>query len=246
MAEDLRMWMEIPFNVVYLAVVWGIVIAMTRHRARVAPEDQRVAGLIRWAYLSLATGDLGHVGFRLWAYGEGGLDVTVSLFGLELGLVGMGALATSITLTFFYVLMQMTWQARYQKPYGWFGVLLFAMPVLRFLLMLPAGNDWNSPVPPQDWSIARNLPLIVLGLGTAWLVLRDAAAAADRPFRAIGIAIVCSYACYLPVVFFVQQWPMLGLLMIPKTVAYIAIAAIAYRSFYARRPEAPLAGLAAG
>lgn len=207
---------------------------MTRHRERVAPQDRRVADLARWAFFLLALGDTGHVGFRVWAYALGGLESTIPLLGFEIGLVGLGALATAITVTFFYVLVLMMWRARFAKPYGWFGYLLLSMAILRLLVMIPASNEWNNVVPPQPWSTIRNLPLTVMGLGVAYLILRDARTTGDWPFTWIGALIVVSYACYIPVILFVQQAPMVGMLMIPKTLAYVAIAAIVYRSLYVR------------
>ncbi len=234
MSESARMWVEVVFNIAYLVAIWGIVIAMALHRDRVAPQDRRVAALGRWAFFLLALGDTGHVGFRVWAYAAGGLENTVTMLGREVGLVGAGALATAITVTFFYVLVLMMWQARFGKPYGWFGALLFAMAGLRLLLMIPVANQWNSVTPPQPWSIVRNLPLTIAGLGVAWLILRDALAAHDRPFVWVGSLIVLSYAMYIPVILFVQQAPMVGMLMIPKTLAYVGIAVVLWRSLYRR------------
>ncbi|HSN76512.1 MAG TPA: hypothetical protein VL334_15660 [Anaerolineae bacterium] len=234
MSESALIWFEVIFNVAYLIAIWGIVMAMTLHRDRVAPQDRRVAALGRWAFLLLALGDTGHVGFRVWAYAAGGLENTVTVLGREVGLVGLGALATAVTVTFFYVLMLMMWQARYGKPYGWFGALLFVMAGLRLLLMIPAANQWNSVTPPQPWSIIRNLPLMVLGLGVAYLFLRDALRIHDRPFVWVGSLIVVSYAMYIPVILFVQQAPLVGMLMIPKTLAYVAIAVVLWRSLYGR------------
>jgi hypothetical protein len=234
MSESALIWFEVIFNVAYLIAIWGIVIMMTVHRDRVASQDRRVAALGRWAFLLLALGDTGHVGFRVWAYAAGGLESAVTVLGREVGLVGLGALATAVTVTFFYALMLMLWQARYGKPYGWFGALLFAMAGLRLLLMIPAVNQWNSVTPPQPWSIIRNLPLTMLGLGVAYLFLRDALRKDDRPFVWVGGLIVFSYAMYIPVILFVQQAPMVGMLMIPKTLAYVAIAVVLWRSFYGR------------
>jgi hypothetical protein len=232
MSEAARMWVEVVFNVAYLIAIWGIVILMTVRRERVAPQKRRVAALGRWAFFLLALGDTGHVGFRVWAYAAGGLENTVTVLGRDVGLVGLGALATAITVTFFYVLMLMMWQARYGKPYGWFGALLFVMAGLRLLLMIPAANQWSSVTPPQPWSIIRNLPLVVLGLGVAYLLLRDALRTHDRPFIWVGALIVVSYAMYIPVILFVQQAPMVGMLMIPKTLAYVGVAVVLYRSLY--------------
>ena len=103
MTESLRMWVEVSFNVTYLVVVWGLVIAMVRRRDLVLPEVRSVAYLFTWAFGLLALGDTGHVGFRVWAYARGGLGTTVQLLGAEVGLVGLGALSTAVTVTFFYV-----------------------------------------------------------------------------------------------------------------------------------------------
>jgi hypothetical protein len=134
--------------------------------------------------------------------------------------------------TFFYVLMLFVWRARFGGRYGWFQVLLLAAAAVRIALMLPPANEWNSVVPPQPWSTYRNLPLIIQGLGVAFLILRDARASDDRTFLWIGVMILISYACYIPVVFLVQRLPLLGMLMIPKTLAYLGIGFLAYSDLY--------------
>ncbi len=236
MSESMRIWMEIIFNIVYLIVIWGLVIAMSNRRHLVKSEDQRVADLVMKAFALLALGDTGHVGFRVVAYALGDLEATISMVGIDMGLVGLGALATAITVTFFYVIVLMIWHERYKKPYGWFGILLFAAAVFRLLIMVFPANEWNNLVPPQPWGLFRNLPLMLQGLGVAYLILRDSRAANDRPFIWIGVCILISYALYIPVILFVQQIPLIGMLMIPKTMAYVAIAFIAYNAFY-RSPE---------
>jgi hypothetical protein len=75
----------------------------------------------------------------------------------------------------------------------------------------------------------------VLGLGVATLFLRDALRTHDRPFLWVGGLIVLSYAMYIPVILLVQQAPMVGMLMIPKTLAYVGIAVVLYRSLYGRQ-----------
>ncbi|MFN2181810.1 MAG: hypothetical protein ACK2UV_20190, partial [Candidatus Promineifilaceae bacterium] len=121
---------------------------------------------------------------------------------------------------------------RYDKAYGWFGGLLFAAAAVRLLIMLFPANEWNSTMPPQPWSLYRNVPLMIQGLGVAYLILRDSRQVGDRPFTWIGIMILLSYAFYIPVILFVQQAPMVGMLMIPKTMAYVGIALIAYYSLF--------------
>lgn len=235
MSESARMWMEISFNVAYLIVIWIMVAVMIAQRDRVAPADWPVAKRFIWAFALLALGDTGHVGFRVWAYALGGLEAAPVILGVPVSLVGFGALATAITVTLFYVLLLDAWRVRFGRRYGWFEWVLLASVPVRFALMALPQNEWSSAVPVQPWSTLRNLPLMLLGLGTAGLILRDAARAHDRTFRWIGIMILVSYACYMPVVFFVQQNPLLGMLMIPKTMAYLAVAFVAYFGLW-RRP----------
>ena len=197
MSESMRMWMEVTFNIAYLVVIWGLVIAMIRRQPQVEAAEQPMTRLFIAAFGLLALGDTGHVGFRVLAYARGDLESTVNLFGMEVGLVGIGALATAVTVTLFYVLLLVIWHTRFQKPYGWFGWLLFAAAAARFLIMLSPANQWNNQVPPQPWSLYRNLPLTILGLGVAFLMLRDGIRQHDRPFTWIGTMILVSYAFYL-------------------------------------------------
>lgn len=232
MSDTAIMWTEMIFNVAYLVAVWALVVGMARRRWAVAPRNRSAAALTLAAFAALALGDTGHVGFRVLGYALGDLGLTLNLGGLELGLVGIGALATAFTVTLFYVLMLFVWRARFEGEIGWFQIGLLAAGVARVALMMVPANRWNSVVPPQPWATYRNLPLMVLGLGVAYLMLRDGVGAHDRTFTWIGVMILVSYACYLPVVLFVQRVPLLGMLMIPKTVAYLVIGVLAYRDLF--------------
>lgn len=233
MSEAMRTLVEVIFNIGYLIVVWALVIAMARRQASVAPENRAVAKRVMWAFALLALGDTGHVGFRVLAYANGGLDANPTL-------VGLGALATAITVTFFYALMLDVWRLRFHKKLDWFAYLLLGAAVIRLILMALPQNEWGNVVPPQPFGIYRNLPLIMQGLGVMVLILRDAAATKDSTFTWIGAMIFVSYAFYTPVILWVQQAPLLGMLMIPKTLAYVAIAVIAYRELYGAQAAAKL------
>ena len=235
MTESMRMWVEISFNITYLLVVWGLVVAMWRRRSLLAPDERAIGKLFMWAFGLLALGDTGHVGFRVWAYAREGLDTTIQLLGKPVGLVGLGALSTAITVTVFYVLVLFIWQRRFDKPLGWFGILLLTAAVVRGIVMVFPQNNWNSSVPPWGWSMARNIPLMVQGFGVAYLILRDAIRARDRTFTWVGSMILVSYGFYLPVVLLVQRVPMLGMLMIPKTIAYVAIAWLAFNNLFSTK-----------
>lgn len=232
MSGTARLWAETSFNIFYLIVVWWLVITMWRRREVVAPADRRTADLLMWAFAFLGFGDIGHVGFRVVAFAMGGFDVSVNVFGNQLLLAPMGSLATAITFTIFYVLMVMMWSARYNKPYGGLGYALFGLAVIRLLIMTHPANGWNSMQVAQPWSMIRNLPLMMMQLGVAYLILRDSIAAHDKPFIWIGIMILVSFACYAPVIFLQQSIPQIGFLMIPKTIAYLVIAFLGFFELY--------------
>ncbi|HEX2906433.1 MAG TPA: hypothetical protein VHO69_06200 [Phototrophicaceae bacterium] len=223
--------MEIIFNIAYLVVVWTLVVLMFRRQPQLPAETRRLRQFFILAFGLLALGDTGHVGFRVLAYLNGGIEAAGNG-----QLVGLGALSTAITVTFFYVVMLLIWKERFGKALGGFGLLLLTAAVVRLIIMVFPQNAWTSAVPPQPWSLLRNLPLMVQGFGVAYLILRDARAAQDRLFTSVGIMILVSYGFYLPVILFVQAVPPIGMLMIPKTLAYVAIAWLAFRALF-QAPE---------
>jgi hypothetical protein len=232
--------MEIVFNVSYLAVIYAVVGLMSA-RLPQASDPQALLLRFRNAFLLLALGDTGHVGLRVIALLRGGLESKVEVAGVPVSLVGIGSLATAITVTFFYLVLLDAWRAHFHAERTMSFWTLMAMGVVRLLLFLPEENRWSDAVPPFDWSLVRNVPLMVLGLGVAGLFIRDGRRQGDATFTQLGVLILLSYAFYLPVIFFVQRAPWVGVLMIPKTVMYLVMAWLAYaRLFNRRRPEANL------
>lgn len=226
---------EIIFNVAYLTFIWAIVGLMTWRMKDVALEDQRTAEWIRLAFLLLAFGDTGHVGFRVVVYALGQADVRVNILGIPMSLIGLGSLTTAVTVTLFYIAMVYVWQFRFgHRDNGIANFLVLTGVVRLFLLALPS-NQWEDPPSPYLMSLVRNFPLVIQGLGIMALILRDSFRQEDRTFQWIGWMIAASYAFYLPVILWVHRVPALGMLMIPKTCAYMAIAWIAYRALWVRR-----------
>jgi hypothetical protein len=225
MSEETRGWIEISFNIGYLLVIWGIVVAMIIHQGQVLAQNRSLAIRLLWAFGLLALGDTGHVGFRVIAYARGGLAVNPAL-------VGAGALSTAMTLTVFYMLILDVWRLRYQKRYGAFGWFLVGVGLVRLVIMLFPQNEWWQVTAPYNWSLLRNSFLIIQGLGVLALILDDAVRTNDRPFIWVGIMIALSYLFYAPVILWVLWIPILGMLMIPKTCAYLGIAFIVYRALF--------------
>ncbi len=227
MSDEMRVVVEVGFNILYLVVVWTLTILMSAQLKRAPMENQKLASLFRWAFLLLALGDSGHVGFRVAAYALGGLEKNSLL-------VGFGALATAITVTFFYVVMLYIWKERFKGRFGWFEyVLLVSVPVRMIVMAFPQ-NDWGNSVPPVFWGPFRNLFLVILGVGVLFLYMRDSIRAGDRLFGWMGACIFFSFLFYTPVILLARDFPLVGMLMIPKTIMYVVIQILAYRGLWSR------------
>lgn len=231
-----RKWFESAFDVSYIVTVWALVVAMARRKERVASEDRRTADLLRRAFTMLAIGDTAHVGFRVFAFVRGRDRSFFTWQGKRTSLIGIGEMVSSITMTFFYVFTLDAWRVRFGKTWNWFTKLLLASAGIRIAALAAPQNEWDEEDPPQPWSTYRNVPLLTLGLGQAYLIEKDARRTGDRTFRGIGRSMLASYAFYTPVILFARRSPSVGLLMIPKTIAYVAMAWRTYRDFY-RRPR---------
>ena len=93
--------------------------------------------------------------------------------------------------------------------------------VARVALCLFPQNAWTSADAPLAWGIYRNIPFALLGLLVIVLFYRSAREKNDRSFRFMWLTIVLSFAFYIPVVLFANTLPPVGMLMIPKTCAYV-------------------------
>lgn len=217
--------MESGFNIIYLIIIWSLVIAMFKRFRQVQGDNQPLAKTFLLTFALLALGDTGHVGFRVIAYLNGGLDSNAWL-------VGMGKLATSLTITIFYMLLVKSWKQRFDKQYNLLAYILFASGIIRLIIHFLPGNQWGSAAVPFDYVMYRNIPLFIQGMGVVYLFLKDATKKNDQTFKWMAIMILVSFGFYLPVILFAQQIPLIGLLMIPKTIAYLVAAFVAYYGIY--------------
>lgn len=228
MPEQLIQWMEIIFDLTYLVAVWILTILMYKNWDKLTPENKTVGKLFTLAFFLLALGDTGHVGFRVPAHLLGGLEANQNL-------VGIGGLATAITVTFFYMVVAEIWRVRFDKKRGFFWWTLIIFGIIRLVVMAFPQNAWLTHSASYEWSLARNIPLMIQGLAVAIAILVCGIKNKDKFSINISIMIFLSYAFYTPVILFVREIPMLGMLMIPKTLAYVAIAAIAYVVLFRRQ-----------
>lgn len=217
--------METAFDAVYLITVLTLGIQMIRQ-----PGAARQFHLFGWMAVVLGAGDAFHLVPRAWALCTTGLEnYTVAL--------GLGKAITSVTMTVFYVLLYYVWRQRYrvQGQKSLTGTV-YLLAGLRILLCLMPQNRWLEADAPLSWGIYRNIPFALLGLLIIVLFYRSARAKQDHAFRWMWLTIVLSFAFYIPVVFWADVMPMIGMLMIPKTCAYVWTVLIGYTAMKRETP----------
>ena len=172
----------------------------------------------------LGCGDAFHLVPRAVALCTTGLaDYTAAL--------GIGKLITSLTMTVFYLLLYYVWRARYRvTDRQGLTAAVWVLAAARAVLCLMPQNAWTSPHPPLLWGILRNIPFTLLGLLGVVLFYRSARDAKDTAFRHLWLTVVISFGCYLPVVLWADTVPAVGMLMIPKTCAYVWTVLIGYQA----------------
>ena len=72
-------------------------------------------------------------------------------------------------------------------------------------------------------------------MGVLFLYLRDSAKTKDHLFRWMGYCVFFSYLFYIPVILFARDIPIIGMLMIPKTIMYVAIQFLAFHGLWPQK-----------
>lgn len=208
---------ETLFDAVYLISVITIGILMIR-----GSNKNRQFRLFGWMAVVLGAGDSFHLIPRALALCTTGLEnYTVAL--------GLGKWITSVTMTVFYVLLYYVWRQRYHvKGQNGLTAVVYLLAGLRVLLCMMPQNQWLSAESPLSWGIWRNIPFALLGLVVIVLFFRSAREQNDKAFRWMWLTIVLSFGFYIPVVLWADTIPLIGMLMIPKTCAYVWTVLIGY------------------
>ena len=134
-----------------------------------------------------------------------------------------------MTMTVFYVLLYYVWRQRYKiSGQGGLTAAVYSLGAVRIVLCMMPQNQWLSAEAPLSWGIYRNIPFALLGLLAIVLFYRSAKEHGDRALGWMWLTIVLSFSFYIPVVLWANTIPMIGMLMIPKTCAYVWTVLIGY------------------
>lgn len=211
--------MESAFDAFYLVLVITLGIRMMKQS-----KGNKQFWLFGLTAVILGCGDAFHLVPRAYALLTNGLENHVAA-------LGIGKLVTSITMTIFYVMLFQIWSIRYQvKEKKLLTALVHGLATIRIALCFFPQNLWTSADAPLSWGVYRNIPFLLLGLVIICLYDHSAKEKNDQNFRWLWLAIVLSFLFYIPVVLFAQSIPLMGMLMIPKTCAYIWAVWIGYNA----------------
>lgn len=136
--------------------------------------------------------------------------------------MGRGLQVSSITMTGFYVILLYIWKATFPElaAPGWVVVLIWLTAAVRIIICLFPQNRWVSGEGNPTLSLLRNGVFLFTGLGVI-ILYAISGNAHDYHMTRMVAAIIISFACYMPVTILSKKKPMIGMLMIPKTCAYI-------------------------
>lgn len=208
---------ETGFDLIYLVGIFVIGINMIKSSEK--GSQFYTFGIMA---IVLVFGDSFHLIPRMVALNTSGLEnFTFSL--------GLGKLITSITMTIFYVILYWVWKKRYEvSKTGFLDYLVYLLALVRISLCLLVGDDWFGLSNPLTYRLYRNIPFLLLGILIIYLYFIKAWKTKDCNFKYMYLTIILSFAFYIPVVLFEVTYPLVGVLMIPKTCAYIWTILIGY------------------
>lgn len=216
----MRAIMETSFDVFYLIFVVSMGVYLIKIDDK--SSDSKLFGIMA---VVLGLGDSFHLIPRIFALNtENGFEVyRVAL--------GMGKAITSITMTGFYLILYRIYKRRYQIEDKKLDLTIYLLSAIRVIISLFPQNRWLDAIQPISWAIYRNIPFAIMGLILIVLFYQKAKEHNDRAYKYMWLAITLSFAFYIPVVLWADQYPNIGLLMIPKTMAYVWVVIMGYQDY---------------
>lgn len=205
---------ESAFDILYL------IFAVTSGCLMLRKAGDRTEKLMGLAALILGCGDAFHLIPRVLNYFVDA-DFTAAL--------GVGKLITSISMTVFYLLLYYIWLGYYRRRENKrITGVMWMLLIIRLILCLLPQNGWMENSTDLVWGMIRNIPFVLLGAAVCAIFFQKRKN--DRIFRFFWLLILLSFLFYIPVAVGAGLLPMLGMLMLPKTVCYILMITVFLRS----------------
>lgn len=212
--------METIFDVLYLGTVITLGVIMFKNSK--PKSASRNFGLMA---ILLGCGDAFHLVPRSYALLSDGLaNHVVSL--------GLGKWITSITMTIFYIVLYEIFRQHFKVGKAKvMTAVVYGCAILRIVLCFMPQNMWLSADAPISWGIYRNVPFLIMGIAIIYGFMKENKRSGDTTFKYMPLAIILSFGFYIPVVLWADAYPLIGMLMMPKTLAYVWIVWMGYTQY---------------
>lgn len=206
---------ESLFDIIYLSVVLGLGI-------RLLLEKNKGTKLFGIMAILLGAGDAFHLIPRVVSH--------LSPLGFEghYFALSWGQFVTSITMTIFYVLYYYFYRRQSGDNDNKKRIAVYSLALLRIILVLMPMNNWGQAEGNYMFGIYRNIPFTILG---ALLIYWSYKEKSKEGLANMWMLILFSFLFYIPVVLWSDSYPLVGALMMPKTVAYLMIVVLGYKYF---------------
>ncbi|MFX0178848.1 MAG: hypothetical protein ACFE78_01585 [Candidatus Hodarchaeota archaeon] len=230
---------SIVFIFAYLVIIWIFLIKLIIKRLTKG-KTIHTDKAWKWtfaAYFLLGFGDLFHLGFRIYVFfaGLGPDELFTNLA------IGSGYIISGLTMTYFYIAIFHAWSNIYGDKYSnpskikIFTIILYSAFILRLVLIFLPFNHWFEGDATVDFGfdfrIITAIPIYIIGILSVSLLFKDSKTEKNE-FTGININLnkgnymasiwfVVSYVSYSITLFLVAIFPLTGLFMIPKTIAYL-------------------------
>lgn len=180
----------------------------------------------------LGAGDSFHLIPRMYALWTTGLEANAIA-------LGIGKWITSVTMTIFYLILYYIWKKRYNiSGRKRLDITMWTLTIVRIVLCMLPQNDWLNFNQPLLWGILRNIPFAIMGIIIIALFAQEIKKSRDTIFSFMPLAIGLSFGFYVPVVLLASVVPLLGMLMIPKTLAYVWVVLMGWKLYKLERNKA--------
>lgn len=206
---------ESLFDVSYLILVISLGV-------RLLLEKEKGAKLFGVMAVSLGVGDAFHLLPRIMSHlNPGGFEAYEAA-------LSWGQFVTSITMTIFYLLYYYYYKQMSQNESRKNDFLVYGLVIARIVLTLLPQNEWGQMPGNFTFSLIRNIPFAILGV---LLMIWSWQDREKTGLKYMAESIFFSFLFYVPVVLWADTIPIIGALMMPKTIAYVILVVLGYRHF---------------
>ncbi len=203
---------ESIFDIMYLTVIIGLGI-------RLIFENTKKSKMFGIMAITLGVGDAFHLIPRVVAQlSPNGFEVFNSA-------LSWGKFVTGITMTIFYLMFYFYYRSITSDRNETKKWLIIILTISRIALILLPQNNWGAEEN-YKMSVLRNIPFVIMG---ALLIIWTYKNRKVKGLEHMSLLIFLSFLFYIPVVLWSEQIPTIGLLMIPKTLAYVGIIVLGFR-----------------